>query len=162
MKSVRYHGYGDSSVLRHEDADKPRPARDQVLVQVAATTFNPIDVGIRVGALQQVFAIQFPHTPGIDVAGAVAELGDGVDGLTDGDPVVGFLPLDQDGAAADFVLAPAAVLTSARTASPSARGDRHDGDRIGGRRPAQHPSPQPVRAQRRRPARRARPTGRRR
>lgn len=118
MKAARYHEYGDSSFLRHEDADKPRPADGQVLVQVAATSFNPLDVGIRVGALQEVFPIRFPHTPGIDVAGTVAELGDGVDGLAVGDPVVGFLPLNENGAAADFVLAPAEVLTAAPSSIP--------------------------------------------
>ncbi|WP_158896361.1 alcohol dehydrogenase catalytic domain-containing protein, partial [Amycolatopsis anabasis] len=101
MKAVRYHQYGGSDVLVYEEAERPTPSEGQVLVQVAGTTFNPADIGIRTGALREVFAVEFPHIPGIDVAGTVAELGDGVDGWRVGDAVVAFLPMDADGAAAD-------------------------------------------------------------
>ena len=55
----------------------------------------------------------FPHTLGIDVAGTVAELGEGVQVPAVGDAVIGFLPLPGTGAAAEFVVAPAAVLVPA-------------------------------------------------
>jgi len=113
MKAVRYHAYGDPQVMRFEDAEQPRPAAGQVLIQVAATSFNAVDVGIRAGYLQQVFPVRFPHTPGIDVAGTVAALGAEVTGVSIGDAVIGFLPMNEDGAAAEFVVAPAAVLTAA-------------------------------------------------
>lgn len=118
MKAVRFHEYGGPEVLRYEDVDRPRPAAGQVLVRVAATSFNPVDVGIRAGFLRQVFPVTFPHTPGIDVAGTVAELGEDVVGWSVGDAVVGFLPMDEDGASAEFVLAPAEVLTAAPTGIP--------------------------------------------
>lgn len=118
MKAVCFHEYGGPEVLRYEDVDRPRPAAGQVLVRVAATSFNPVDVGIRAGFLRQVFPLTLPHTPGIDVAGTVAEVGEGVAGLSLGDAVVGFLPMDEDGAAADLVLAPAEVLTAAPTGIP--------------------------------------------
>jgi NADPH:quinone reductase-like Zn-dependent oxidoreductase len=63
--------------------------------------------------LSEVYAITFPHRPGIDVAGTIAELGDGVEGWNVGDAVVGMLPLDALGAAAEYVIAPAEVLTTA-------------------------------------------------
>lgn len=118
MKAVRYSDYGDTRVLRYEDTDEPHPAEGQILVQVAATSFNPIDIAIRGGYLQQVFPVQFPHTPGIDVAGTVAEIGDEVEGFAVGAPVVGFLPMNENGAAAELVLAPAEVLTAAPTSIP--------------------------------------------
>jgi NADPH:quinone reductase-like Zn-dependent oxidoreductase len=118
MKAVRYYGYGDVNVLRYEDAHRPQPGAGQVLVQVAATSFNPADVGIRAGYLQQAFPVRFPHTPGVDVAGTVAELGDGVTGLSIGDAVIGFLPMNENGAAAEFVLAPADVLAAAPSSIP--------------------------------------------
>lgn len=120
MKAVRYHQYGDADVLRYEDVDQPIPGAGQVLVKVAATSFNPVDVAIRAGYLQQIFPIRFPHTPGIDVAGTVAALGADAAGLTVGDAVVGFLPMHTDGAAAEYVIAPADVLTAAPTAIPLA------------------------------------------
>jgi NADPH:quinone reductase-like Zn-dependent oxidoreductase len=118
MKAVRFHEYGGPEVLRHEDVARPRPAEGQVLVRVAATSFNPIDVGIRAGFLREVFRVTLPHTPGIDVAGTVEELGEGVAGWSVGDAVVGFLPMDEDGASAEFVLAPTEVLTAAPSGIP--------------------------------------------
>src|SRR5829696_993308 len=113
MKAVRFYEYGGSEVLRYEDVDRPRPAAGQVLVHVAATSFNPVDAGIRAGFLQQVFPVTFPHTPGIDVAGTVADLGEDVTGWSVGEAVVGFLPMTEDGASAEYVLAPVQVLTYA-------------------------------------------------
>jgi NADPH:quinone reductase-like Zn-dependent oxidoreductase len=113
MKAVLFHRYGGSEVLQYQDVQRPAPGAGQVLVKVAATSFNPVDAGIRGGYLSEVYAITFPHVPGIDVAGTIAELGDGVEGWNVGDAVVGLLPLDADGAAAEYVIAPAEVLTTA-------------------------------------------------
>lgn len=118
MKAVRYHTYGGSDVLVREETDRPVPGVGQVLVRVAATSFNPVDATIRAGYLQQIFPVALPHTPGLDVAGTVAELGEGVTGFEAGDRVVGFLPMTAPGAAAEYVLAPAAVLTVAPAAVP--------------------------------------------
>jgi len=118
MKAVRYYEYGDASVMRYEDANRPHPEAGQVLIKVAAASFNPVDVGIRAGYLQQVFPLRFPHTPGIDVAGTIAERGDGVAGFSIGQAVIGFLPMTENGAAAEFVLAPADVLTTAPSSIP--------------------------------------------
>jgi NADPH:quinone reductase-like Zn-dependent oxidoreductase len=118
MKAVRHHEYGDESVLRYEDADRPSAGPGQVVIRVAATAFNPVDVALRAGYLQQVYPLSFPHVPGFDVAGTVAEVGDSTTGPGLGDTVVGFLPMDRDGAAAEYVVAPAGVLTAAPATIP--------------------------------------------
>lgn len=116
MKAVRYHGFGTSEVLRWEDVDRPVAGTGQVLVRVAATSFNPVDDHIRAGALAEMLPITLPFVPGIDLAGTVAELGDGVSGLQVGDRVVAMLALDTAGATAEYVLAPAeAVVPAPRT-----------------------------------------------
>ncbi|MDL5158434.1 NADP-dependent oxidoreductase [Actinomycetospora termitidis] len=120
MKAVRFHEYGAPDVLRYEDTETPVPGAGQVRVRVAATTFNPVDDGIRGGYLQGPFPVALPHTPGIEVAGTVDALGDGVDGLAVGDAVVGFLPMVADGAAAEYVVAPAEVLVAAPSSVPLA------------------------------------------
>lgn len=113
MKAVQYHRYGGSEVLEYTEIQRPSPAAGQVLVKVAGTSFNPVDAGIRGGYLSEVYTISFPHIPGIDLAGTIAELGDGVAGWSVGDAVVASLPLDADGAAAEYALAPAEVLAAA-------------------------------------------------
>jgi len=118
MKAVRYHEYGDSEVLRYEDAPRPVPSAAHVLVKVAATSFNPVDAGIRGGYLEQVYPISFPHVPGVDVAGTIAEIPAGVTGWAVGDDVVAFLPLDADGAAAEFAVVPVESLAAAPTSVP--------------------------------------------
>lgn len=120
MKAVRFHEFGDADVLRYEDVELPVPGPGQVRVRVAATAFNPVDDGIRGGFLRDAFPVALPHTPGIDVAGTVDALGEGVHGLAVGDEVVGFLPMVADGAAAEYVVAPADVLTAAPTSIPLA------------------------------------------
>ena len=113
MKAVRFHEYGDPGVLRLEDVEQPVAGAGQVLIRVAATSFNGVDGNIRGGFMQGPIPVALPHTPGIDVAGTVEALGAGVTGVEAGDQVVGFLPMGADGAAAQYVVAPAEVLTAA-------------------------------------------------
>jgi NADPH:quinone reductase-like Zn-dependent oxidoreductase len=115
MKIVRFHAYGDPSVLRLEEADPPVPGPGQVLIRVAGTSFNPVDASFRAGILQQAMPIELPHTPGVDVAGTVAALGDGVTAPAVGDAVIGFLPMTANGAAAEYALADAGILAAAPT-----------------------------------------------
>ena len=118
MRAVRFHEYGDPDALRAEDVPEPQPGPGQVRVRVAATSFNGIDGNIRAGFMQGPIPVVLPHTPGIDVAGHVDALGDGVAGLAVGDAVIGFLPMTADGAAAEQVVVPAEVLTAAPTSIP--------------------------------------------
>jgi NADPH:quinone reductase-like Zn-dependent oxidoreductase len=118
MKAMRFHEYGDPGVLRYEDVEQPSPGVGQVLIRVAATSFNGVDGNIRAGFMQGPIPVTLPHTPGIDVSGTIAELGDGVGGFQVGDRVVGFLPMADDGAAAEYVVAPAEILAPAPTSVP--------------------------------------------
>ncbi|MFJ2708294.1 NADP-dependent oxidoreductase [Streptomyces sp. NPDC087428] len=113
MKAIRFHEFGNSDVLRYEDVDRPVPGAGQVLVRVAATSFNPVDDHIRAGVMAEMLPIALPYVPGIDLAGTVAELGADVTGLEIGDRVVAMLPLDSAGGAAEYVLAPAESLAPA-------------------------------------------------
>jgi NADPH:quinone reductase-like Zn-dependent oxidoreductase len=113
MKAVRYHSYGDSDVLVYEDADRPVAGAGQVVLQVAGAAFNPVDVAIRAGFVQEVFPVAFPHIPNYDVAGVITETGPGVSGWSAGDAVVAFLPMTAPGAAAEYVAVPAEALAAA-------------------------------------------------
>jgi NADPH:quinone reductase-like Zn-dependent oxidoreductase len=113
MKAVRYHSYGGSDVLVYEEADRPVAGPGQVVVQVAGAAFNPLDVAIRAGFVQQEFPVTFPHIPNFDVAGVITEVGEGVSGWSAGDAVVAYLPVTAPGAAAEFAAVPAEALAAA-------------------------------------------------
>ena len=113
MKAVRFHEYGGIEVLRYEDVDRPQPAPGEVLVQVAGTAFNPVDIWFRAGVIHRIYPVTFPQTIGLDLAGTVVEQGEGVEVPAVGDTVIGFMPMTGPGAAAEFVAVPAAVLVAA-------------------------------------------------
>lgn len=115
MKAVLFHHYGDVDVLRYEDVDVPTPGAGEVLVRVAATTFNGVDANIRAGFMQEPMPLTLPHTPGIDIAGTVEAVGADVADLAVGDRVVGLLPFVVDGASAELALVPVDHLTASPT-----------------------------------------------
>ncbi len=116
MQAVRFHEVGGPEVLRIEDVERPVPGTGEVLVQVTASAYNAADNGMRGGFLP--IPVQLPHVPGYDVSGTVAALGEGVDGLAVGEAVVGFLPMERDGGAAEYVVTPAEALVAAPTSVP--------------------------------------------
>lgn len=118
MKAVRFHETGGAEVLRYEDAEVPVPGAGQVRIRVAGSAYNPADGGLRGGFLP--IPVTLPHVPGYDVSGTIDALGDGVDGLTVGANVVGFIPMAADGSAAQYVVAPADMLVQAPTSIPLA------------------------------------------
>ncbi|MFE5597335.1 NADP-dependent oxidoreductase [Streptomyces sp. NPDC056549] len=118
MKTARIHEFGDASVIRYDDVPRPRPDFGEVLIRVAANSFNPTEAALRAGLLQAFLPVDLPYTLGWDVAGTVAEIGAGAEGFAVGDHVIG--RLDGGGAAAEYVRAPAATLTAAPKSIPLA------------------------------------------
>jgi NADPH:quinone reductase-like Zn-dependent oxidoreductase len=113
MKAVQFSEVGGPEVLHYGDIEQPSPAAGQVRVRVAASAFNAADAGMRGGLLP--IPIQLPHVPGYDVSGTIDAVGEGIDGLKVGDAVIGFLPMERDGGAAEYVLAPADAVVAAPT-----------------------------------------------
>jgi NADPH:quinone reductase-like Zn-dependent oxidoreductase len=113
MKAIRYHQFGDIDVLRQEEVDIPSPGPGEVLVKVAATSFNPVDDHIRMGILAEAIPTPLPITPGLDVSGTVSVVGENVRDLQVGDRVVAMLPLDAHGGAAEFALVSADLVAAA-------------------------------------------------
>ncbi|WIB26777.1 NADP-dependent oxidoreductase [Curtobacterium sp. MCSS17_015] len=116
MKAIQFSEVGGPEVLRTVDIEQPVPAAGEVRVRVAASAFNAADNGMRAGFLP--IPVVLPHVPGYDVSGTVDALGAGVDGLAVGDAVIGFLPMERDGGAAEYVIAPAEALVHAPTSIP--------------------------------------------
>ena len=90
MRAVQFSEYGGPDVLHVADVEEPHAGAGQVRVAVKAAAVNPFDWKLRSGAMQQVMPVDFPSIPGIDVAGVVDEVGDGVTDVAVGDEVFGF------------------------------------------------------------------------
>lgn len=113
MKSVRIHQYGGPEVISFEDAPMPEITPTQVLVQVYATSFNPLDSLLVRGILKERASLQFPFTLCSDVSGVVVKTGAKVNSFKEGDKVFGFLDYTRNGAAAEYVATEAAYLANA-------------------------------------------------
>ncbi|MGB5198390.1 MAG: quinone oxidoreductase [Sedimenticolaceae bacterium] len=82
--AVRIHAYGDADVLRWEEMDVGRPGRGEVLLRQTACGLNYIDVYQRTGLYP---AGDLPAVLGMEAAGVVEAMGEGVSGLSVGDRV---------------------------------------------------------------------------
>ena len=116
MRAARIHRHGGPDVITLEDITLPEPAPGQVLVKVAATSFNPTETALRSGVLNDIAPVELPLTLGWDVAGTIAALGEGVQTHAVGDRVVGWIT----GAAAEFAVAEATMVVRAPRTLPLA------------------------------------------
>ncbi|WP_031467178.1 NADP-dependent oxidoreductase [Sciscionella sediminilitoris] len=105
MKRIQYHQYGGPEVMRLEDFEPAPPGSGEVLVRVRAAAANPMDWGIRGGAMKVVTGRKFPRGLGYDFAGVVEAVGEGVTRLAVGDEVLGGTSIKASGAFAEMVLA---------------------------------------------------------
>jgi NADPH:quinone reductase-like Zn-dependent oxidoreductase len=104
MKAVQIHNYGGPEVLKYEDAPRPEPQADEVLVRVHAAGVNPIDWKVREGQMKDFWPHQFPLILGWDVSGAVEEVGPGVSRFKLGDEVYSLPDPTRNGAYADYIV----------------------------------------------------------
>ena len=87
MKAVFYTEPGGVEVLKYQDMPDPSPGPGDVVVDVAATSLNRLDVLQRNGWFQMP-GFSYPHIAGMDVAGTVSEIGEEVSDVKVGDRVV--------------------------------------------------------------------------
>jgi NADPH:quinone reductase-like Zn-dependent oxidoreductase len=87
MKAIVVHKYGGPEVLKWEEYPDPVPGPGEVLVRVAAASVNPIDYKRRAGLTKDWYPIKFPGLIGVDLAGTVVKIGQGVEGFSVGDQV---------------------------------------------------------------------------
>jgi NADPH:quinone reductase len=85
MKAIRVAQYGDPSVMKLEDLEQPKPGAGEALIHVRAVGVNYADIYFRNGAAR--IPIPFPFTLGIEGAGVVESVGEGVTEVKAGDRV---------------------------------------------------------------------------
>jgi len=86
MKASIITQHGDRTELKYQDIADPEVSMGEVIVKVKACAMNHLDIWVR-GGLPG-FRIPMPHVLGSDVAGVVAEVGPGVEGISEGDEVL--------------------------------------------------------------------------
>ncbi len=86
MKAVVIYEHGNRDVLKYEEIPTPKPSPKQVLVKIKACALNHLDIWVRRGIPG--LKLKYPHILGADIAGEIAELGEGVDGLKTGEKVL--------------------------------------------------------------------------
>src|SRR3954453_10734250 len=89
-RAVRFDDYGGIEVLEVRDVARPEPGPDQVLVAVRAAGINIGEAKIRDGTVREIFPASFPSGQGSVLAGVVQEVGEGLNGVSLGDEVIGF------------------------------------------------------------------------
>ncbi|MSP40279.1 MAG: quinone oxidoreductase [Deltaproteobacteria bacterium] len=103
MKAVRIHQYGGPEVLTYEDIPIPEPKAGEARVKIDAIGLNFIDIYQRTG----LYPLQMPCALGMEGAGVVDAVGDGVSEVRAGDRVAYAMIL---GSYAEYAIVPAARL----------------------------------------------------
>ena len=89
MKAVQFATYGDPDVLKLVDVDPPTADAGDIRIAVKAAGVNAMDWKIRSGAMKDMMPRDLPSGTGIDAAGIVDQVGDGVTDVSVGDAVFG-------------------------------------------------------------------------
>ena len=76
MKAIIVREFGPPDVMRLEEVPDPSPGPGQVRVRVMAAGVNPVDAYTRTGTYARKPAL--PYTPGLDYAGVIDQVGEGV------------------------------------------------------------------------------------
>jgi len=103
MKAVRVHKYGGPEVLTLEEIPVPEPKAGEARVKIAAIGVNYIDIYQRTG----LYPLQTPFTLGMEGAGVVDAIGEGVTEVKKGDRVAYAMIL---GSYAEYAIVPASKL----------------------------------------------------
>ena len=106
MKAIVVHEYGGPEVLKWEEYPDPVAGPGEVLVRVAASSVNPIDLKRRAGLTQDFYPLKFPGLIGVDLSGMVVKLGPGANDFSVGDEVFAM----ADNAYAELCVVKADVL----------------------------------------------------
>jgi NADPH:quinone reductase-like Zn-dependent oxidoreductase len=110
MRAVRFDKYGGPEVLEVREVEDPVAGPGRVVVQVKAAATNPGEISIREGLLDAMFPATFPSGEGTDLAGLVSSLGEGVEGFSVGQAVLGWS--EERSSHAEYVAVPSEQLTA--------------------------------------------------
>jgi NADPH:quinone reductase-like Zn-dependent oxidoreductase len=102
MKAVVANEFGGPDVLKYQDAPKPEPKNDEILVRVIAAAVNPVDTYVRQGKFLKSTG---PIIIGYDIAGIVEKTGPDAKRFKPGDQVYCYLSVMRGGGYAEYAVA---------------------------------------------------------
>lgn len=102
MKAIVIEQYGRAEELVEQNLSKPVIEDNQVLIEMHATSINPIDWKVREGFMKDGIDFDFPLILGWDAAGVVSEIGKNVTNFKIGDKVFA-RPAMPNGTYAEYV-----------------------------------------------------------
>jgi len=105
MKAVVVNEYGGPEVLRYQDAPRPEPKEDEILVRVMAAAVNPVDSYVRQGMFAKRGLDNRPAIIGYDISGVVEKTGANAKKFKAGDKVYSYLSVMRGGGYAEFAIA---------------------------------------------------------
>src|ERR1700744_1839398 len=112
MMALRAHTRGGPEQLVYEQAPVPAGRPGEVLVAVHAAGITFAELSWDLPWTTSDGTDRTPVIPAHELSGIVARTGPGVSDPAAGDPVLGLIDFDRDGAAAEFVTVPAANLAT--------------------------------------------------
>ena len=89
MKAMILNAYGENAEFSSADVEKPQVKPNHVLVKIAASSVNTVDTMIRKMGKELPLSPDTPAILGMDFAGVVEAVGDGVSDYSVGDEVYG-------------------------------------------------------------------------
>lgn len=113
MKAMILNQYGENAEFQTTELMKPEVKEGHVLVRVAATSVNTVDTMIRqMGQEELPLSPDLPAVLGMDFAGTIDAVGEGVTGFAPGDEVYGCAGglADLQGSLAEYMLADARLV----------------------------------------------------
>lgn len=113
MKAMILNEYGGNAEFQLTELSRPSVKAGHVVVRIAATSVNTIDTMIRqLGQENLPFAPDLPAVLGMDFAGTVEAVGEGVTDFAPGDEIYGCAGglADLQGALAEYMLADARLI----------------------------------------------------
>ena len=112
MRAMIMKAYGENATFEVADVETPEVGPGHVLVKIAASSVNTVDTMIRKMGRDLPLSPETPAILGMDFAGTVAAIGDGVSGFSVGDEVYGCAGglANLPGTLADFISADSDLL----------------------------------------------------
>ncbi|QDT70298.1 Zinc-type alcohol dehydrogenase-like protein [Planctomycetes bacterium MalM25] len=112
MQAMFVNAYGEDSVFEAGEIEKPTPKAGEVLVKIAASSVNTVDTMIRRMGAELPLSPETPAILGMDFAGTVEAVGEGVEGYAVGDEVYGCAGglADLPGALAEYMTADSKLI----------------------------------------------------